>query len=369
MKFLIIAQRSYPQQGPRAFRTTELAEQLARIGHEVIVYSIHGSCKYEDYEKKTGVTMKNIKTVFPIYGNDNKNRFNFIYKILYALFRKWLLFPEIELHYRVNGIIQKEKDVDVLITIAYPHTIHSGAARAKKKNMDVFPKLWIADCGDPFFLNPFLSPPFYFKKYEKKTCCLADYITVPTKESIKGYFPEFWQKIRVIPQGFDFSKTPIAKYNKNSIPTFIFTGNIYPGKRDVHSFMDFLLSWPYPYNFKLFVRKPLENKYVIESKHQIAYIVGRTRKEIIWECSKADFLINVANPISIQTPSKLIDYGISKRPILNISSSFEEIDDFENFYHGNYEHQLHIDNLDDYKIENVVNNFVSIVEQHYSDAN
>lgn len=366
MKILIIAQRSYPQQGPRAFRTAELSEQFAKMGHEVIVYSIHGSCNYDDYEQSTGVIMKNIKTILPIYGNDNKNRFNLFYKILYALFRKWLLFPEIELHYRVNDVIKAEENIDVLITIAYPHTIHSGAARAKLKNLKNFPKLWIADCGDPFSLNPFLNPPSYFKGYEKKTCSLVDYITVPTEDSKKGYFPEFWNKIKVIPQGFNFSKTPIAQYQKNAVPTFVFTGNVYPGKRDVRAFMDFLLSWPYPYKFKLYVRRPLEKKYEVESNHQIEYLVGLTRKEIIWECSKADFLINVVNPNSVQTPSKLIDYGISKRPILNISSSFEEVDDFKSFYYGDFDHQFIIDNLDDFKIENVANKFLTIIEQHYS---
>ena len=44
--------------------------------------------------------------------------------------------------------------MDMLITIAYPHSIHSGAARAKKKYSAIFPKTWICDCGDPFMLNP-----------------------------------------------------------------------------------------------------------------------------------------------------------------------------------------------------------------------
>ena len=43
MKILIISNHAYPAQGPRAFRTTELSEQLVKMGHEVILYTVHGS--------------------------------------------------------------------------------------------------------------------------------------------------------------------------------------------------------------------------------------------------------------------------------------------------------------------------------------
>lgn len=81
----------------------------------------------------------------------------------------------------------------------------------------------------------------------------------------------------MIPQGFNFAKTPIADYHKNDVPTFIFMGSIYPGVRDPHSFMDYLLSFEKPYKFKM-MRSPLEEKYVKESNEQIEYIVGKCRK-------------------------------------------------------------------------------------------
>lgn len=363
MKILIISQNTYPVNGPRAFRTQELSEELARQGHDVTLYTVHGNMDYAQYEKETWVKMRDIQPCTPMSANDGKNRFGFFSRFLFHYFHSSLLYPEVELHFKVDSILQKEKDVDLLITIAYPHTIHSGAARSNKKHPMSFPKTWIADCGDPFFLSPFVNAPKYMEKYERKWCEMCDFISVPTEGSKDGYFPEYRDKIRVIPQGFDFSKTPVAEYKKNNVPTFVFCGSVYPGKRDVRSFMDFLLKWNKPFKFKLLMKSPLDAKYEVESNHQIEYITGKGRKEVVWECSKADFLINVTNPNSTQTPSKLIDYGISGRPVLNISNDFCEQVAFEEFCAGDYHQQLVLPDLEQYKIENVAKQFIELAKQ------
>lgn len=360
MKILIISRNTWPLQGPRAFRTQELSEELVRQGHEVTLYTVHGDMDYAEYEMMTGVKMRDIHPRLPIGANDGKNRYNLWRRVLFHYFNRMLLYPDVELHFTVDSIIQREKDVDLLITIAVPHTIHSGAARSKKKHPSSFPKLWVADCGDPFFLSPFMNTPKFMEKFERSWCEACDYITVPTEDSKDGYFPEYHDKIRVIPQGFDFSKTPIARYKKNAVPTFVFCGMVYPGKRDVRSFMDFLLRCNRPFKFKLMMKSPLEARYEEESNRQIEYIIGKGRKEVILECSKADFLINVKNPNSSQTPSKLIDYGISGRPVLNISNDFCEQEQFEEFCQGDYHSQLVLPDLEQYKIENVAKKFVEL---------
>ena len=361
MKILIISQNSYPFQGPRAFRTQELSEQLTRMGNEVILYTVHGSYNYEEYEKSTGVTMRNIKTLFPIETNDNPHK-TLLTRAIYHFLHRPLLWPHCEFHFRVEKIICENPGVDLLITIAYPHSIHSGAARAKRKHPDIFPKHWICDCGDPFMLNPLVCFPKYMEKYERMWCEGCDYITVPTEQSYKGYYKEYWDKIRVIPQGFDFSKTPVAEYKKNPIPTFVFVGTVYPGVRDPHSFMDYLLKYDKPYRFIMMMLRPLENKYIKESKGQIEYVIGKGRKDVIMECSKADFLINIPNPNSVQTPSKLIDYGISGRPILNVQNDFNDDSTFREFIEGNYTQQYQVKDLERYNIVNVANEFIKAAQ-------
>ena len=360
MKILIISNHAYPAQGPRAFRTTELSEQLVKIGHEVVLYTVHGEYDYTQYEKEIGVKMRDINPKFATSANDGTYRYNLFDKFMYHLFHRLLMWPQCEFHFAVEKIIKDNPNMDMLITIAFPHSIHSGAVRAKKKYPAIFPKIWICDCGDPFMLNPFIKAPKFMKRFEDMWCSMCDYIVVPTKESYKGYYEQYWDKIRVIPQGFDFSKTPIAEYKKNVVPTFLFMGSIYPGVRDPHSFMDYLLKFDKPYKFILMMRSPLEEKYIKGSNGQIEYIIGKGRKDVVWECSKADFLINIINPSTVQTPSKLIDYGIAGRPVLDVENDFSDPSAFLKFFKGDYSQKHKIDLLDSYRIENVACQFVEL---------
>lgn len=360
MRILIISNHSYPAQGPRAFRTAELSEQLVKMGHEVVLYSVLGKYDYSQYEKETGLIMKDINPHYATAANDGTHRYNLFDKFMYHFFHRLLMWPECEFHFVVEKIIKENPNMDMLITIAYPHSIHSGAARAKKKHPELFPKTWICDCGDPFMLNPFVNPPKYFKRFEDLWCSECDYVAVPTAESYKGYYEQYWDKIRVIPQGFDFSKTPISEYKKNKVPTFLFMGSIYPGVRDPHAFMEYLLKFEKPYKFIMMMQSPLEDKYVKESNGQIEYITGKGRKDVVWECSKVDFLINITNPSTIQTPSKLIDYGIAGRPILDIENDFFNPTTFLKFYDGDYTQEHKIDFLDKYRIENVALQFIEL---------
>ena len=363
MKILIISNHAYPAQGPRAFRTTELSEQLVKMGHEVVLYTVLGKYGYSEYENETGVKMKDIHPKFATAANDGTHRYNVFDKLMYHFFHRLLMWPQCEFHFLVDNIIKENPNMDMLITIAYPHSIHSGAARAKRHNPSIFPKTWVCDCGDPFMLNPFFRTPKYMKRFEDMWCSMCDYITVPTTESYKGYYKEYWNKIKVIPQGFDFTKTPVAEYKKHNVPTFLFMGSVYPSVRDPHSFMDYLLSYDKPYKFILMMRSPLEEKYITESGGQIEYIIGKGRKEVVWECSKADFLINITNPSNVQTPSKLIDYGISGRPVLDIPNDFKDATQFLKFCKGDYSGQHEIEFLDNYRIEKVAQQFIDLANK------
>ena len=362
MKILIISQNTFPVQGPRAFRTQELSEELVRQGHDVTLYTVHGDMDYSEYETQTGVKMRDIHPRLPISANDGKNRYTLWSRFLYHFLHSRLLYPEIELYFKVDSILQKEKDVNLLITIAWPHSIHAGAARSKRKHPQSFPKTWIADCGDPFFLNPFLECPEYFERFERDWCSKADYITIPIEAGKDGYFPEYQNKICIIPQGFNFNNTPIAEYKQNDIPTFGYAGSIY-GKRDPKDFILYLSKVRTPFKFYLFTQSAANDKYRQLLGERLINVVGKTRAECIYELSKMDFLINFMNPKSIQSPSKLIDYAIAGRPAIDIDIPFSDSKVFEQFLQGEYSAQHRIDNIDDYRIENVAKQFVGLVNK------
>ena len=84
--------------------------------------------------------------------------------------------------------------------------------------------------------------------------------------------------------------------------------------------------------------------------------------ELVKIMSSMDFLININNNSEVQTPSKLIDYSISKRPILNISTDFpiKERTNFEEFIKGDYSAQYLVKNVEQYDSKNVCLKFINL---------
>ena len=213
-------------------------------------------------------------------------------------------------------------------------------------------------------LNPFSKHPRYFEKFERRWCERCNYITVPVQEAIQGYYPEYASKIRIIPQGFDFSSTKISDYHRNEIPTFAYIGAVYPGKRDPKLFLDFLKNLDLDFRFKIYGSSwSYFEPYKELLKEKLDYCGRLSREQLIFELSKCDFLVNFNNGSSVQVPSKLIDYCLSRRPILSISSDFSQNEKlyFNQFILGNYENQTIACDIENYNIVNVANKFISLM--------
>jgi hypothetical protein len=83
---------------------------------------------------------------------------------------------------------------------------------------------------------------------------------------------------------------------------------------------------------------------------------------MIKEIEKMDFLVNIENiNLPGQLPSKLIDYAISNRPILSINPGKFKSENVIEFFNGNYQNRLVVDNLEDYRIEYVTNKFMDLI--------
>lgn len=364
MRIVIISRQAWPHQGPRAFRTAELAEELSRIGNDVVLYSVHEEADYAAYKVQTGVEMLPISMHVPMNKDGESFRYNILDKILYHSLRKVADFPLMEFKYRVAEVLSKEKDIDLLITIAVPHEIHFGAALAYRKSPETFAKCWIADCGDPFMFNPYAKPLFYFAMEEKRWCKVADFITIPTEQSKDGYYSEFRDKLRIVPQGFNFAKTPIASYDPNIIPTFAYAGQFYEGVRDPYKFLDYLISFKADYKCVFFIKGDIPQKYYDLLGEKLIVNKNWNRKDIIFELSKMDFLINIPNKYTkVQVPSKLIDYAIAGRPVLNIETDFTQVEEFERFIKGDYSDRIELPCLEIYNIKNVARQFIELAKQ------
>lgn len=362
MNLLVITQHIFPIQTPRSIRSTELIQELARRGHSITVYAVLGNYDYSDFEKQYNIQVKNIPIHWEKhpYNSDGINNRTFIDKVLGRLLHKFE-FPILEFYYRIPEIIQKEEKFDALISIADPHPIHWGCAKAKKDYPQKFPQTWIADCGDPFMKNNKTKEHLrYFEKFERLFCQECSYITVPIPQAIEAYYPEFKEKFHVIPQGFNFDLQNLQRKElHNPIPTFAFAGMFYSDIRNPKLFLDYLCSIEKPFKFIVFTRYDnllKEYKTKLGTKLEIRQPIPRV--QLIEELRKMDFLVNLKNTNSPnQLPSKLIDYGIANRPILDVNPTNPDNKQIDEFLEGNYSTELPIPNVKNYHITKVVDKF------------
>lgn len=367
LKIVIISSVIYPRISPRSMRATELAKEFVRQGHNVTLYGVLGKYDYSQFEKEHGVKIKDLGPVrFVKLNSDGEVKYSFFHKVFRKLFKRTLEFPDIELAFKTNSVLKKEKDIDLLITIAVPFPIHWGAAYRKMRSSKNFPKVWVADCGDPYMGNPFMKHPFYFKYMEKWFCNKADFISIPIEEAKRAYFPEYKHKLRVIPQGFNFTEPNLkGLYKKNDKPTFIYSGTFYEGLRDPRPFLDLLIELNKDFRFIIYTKniKLLEKyKGVLKDKLIIRDYVSRP--ELLTQLSQADFLINFENNTSLQSPSKLIDYALSGRPILSINTAQEINKEMVlDFLNSNYEKATIVENIEQYDIKNVAIQFLNLTNK------
>ena len=367
MKILIVSCAFMPSNSPRAFRTTELAKQLARLGNDVDVYIPQNNYDYTNFNKEyPSVKIKYIDINFSMLntgGNKIKGTIAYILNRLAGIF---LQLPDIKFYTKLPKIFENTNGYDAMITIAVPHPIHWGMANAIKKNPNIAKK-WIADCGDPFMLCKTTKPanPFYFKYFEKSWCRRCDYISVPTEGSRSGYYQEFSDKIRVIPQGFNFQETQADKigYEPNKVITFCYSGSFILNKRDIRPILNLLSILNIDFNFHVYTKQEyMLEEYKDKLKGKLFIHSYIPRKELFEVLCKSDFLLNLENGTGIQTPSKLIDYALSKRPILSLDSNNLDIEKFKDFLNRDYSKRMIIEDISQYDIRKVANQFLELME-------
>ena len=362
-KILIVASTFFPENWPRSIRTTELAKEFAREGHQVTVLVPKNKIVHKQFENKYNLEIKdlgkkNFKEIDIISGSKLSVLVKRIFKRSLDLF---FHYPNIEWMFKVKRALKYENGYDLLITIAFPHSIHWGTAWAWR-DKDKIAQTWLADCGDPFMglENDSFKKLFYFKYFERSWGKKVTNIIVPFEGAKKSYYPEFQDKISVIPQGFSFPKLSKNKKNNNKVITFIYSGNIGSYKHYYIPFFNFLKELKISFKFIVFTKEDYifknELNNIINKVEINSYV---SRDQLIETLVCADFLIHFPYQNSTQKSLKLIDYAFSKTPIL----SYHGVEDniiFKQFLKGNYSNQLLVDNIDQYRIENVCQQFLEL---------
>lgn len=367
-KILLVSSAFYPEISPRSFRATELAKEFYRQGHQVVVISKYRDHNYNNFLKEFPVTLKMWnKPVFPKVPEFKQKHFSFVSRGISRLLSVLFEYPGIEEMFNVKRILKHENGYDLLISFAIPYTVHWGAAWARSDKNPIA-RTWVADCGDPYMFSRLdtFRKPFYFKFLEVYFCRKCDYITVPVEDLQSQYYPQFKSKITVIPQGFDLTAIRLYKkqmnYNK---PVFMFAGSIIPGKRDLTLFLNFLFSISTDFLFIIYTnQKEWFIKYKLALGDKLILHGYIERLSLIYEMSKADFLVNVDtifdNHYHIEAvPSKLIDYALANRPILNLNSAFLDKEMVLEFLNKDYSRQRVIERSN-YDIRKVSEKFLEL---------
>lgn len=363
MKILIVSGAFYPNNSPRAFRTTELVKEFSRLGHDVTLCIPQTKYDHTEFIKEFPTIFKHYKAI------GERRKFigvSLVDRVIFH-YEHWLIDrPSLQNMKNVEKALENESGYDLLITIAVPHFIHWAVGKLYAKGQKIA-KIWVADCGDPFMLAGSLAqkPPFWFKPLEKRWCRLCDYISVPTDTSFQGYYPEFKNKVRVIPQGFNFDDVKLPEYEKNNVPTFAFAGSLIKNKRDPSLLMKWLSSVNIPFLFLAYGKNVAQFMQPFKSVlgEKLVIEASVPRDQLLPVLAKMDFLINIGNGTKVQTPSKLIDYTLTNRPILTIESNDIKEEILMEFLNGDYSHKDPEIDISQYDIHKVAQQFLELTKQ------
>lgn len=362
-KIILVTNGFYTEISPRSYRATELAKEFIRQGHDVSVITKYRDHDYSDFLEEFPITFKMWgKYRLPQIRDFRFRPLKLLSRSLIRMASLAFEYPAIEDMFKVRKVLRSEDGYDLLISFAVPYPVHWGVAWSRSKGKRIA-DIWVADCGDPYMgdvLDSFRHP-FYFKYLEKWFCRKADFISLPVESAIAGYYPEFHQKIRIISQGFNFDLQSREVIQRNKIPEFAYAGSFLNGIRDPGFLLQLLARIDLPFKFYVFTNQadPLAN--YSETLIGKLIVSGYIERDLLMKkLSEMDFLINFDNGTNLNIPSKLIDYAITGRPVMNIDKSFK-IETLLEFLSGNYSDRMKLPDPKKYHIQNIAQQFLSLL--------
>jgi hypothetical protein len=365
-KILLVTNAFYPEISPRSFRATELAMEFCRQGHSVKVITKFRDNDYTEFLSKYPIKLRMWgKSRFPIVPDIKQKPFSLLSRVLVRIMLTLFEYPAIEDMFKVKRILRNENSHDLMISFAVPYPVQWGVAWSRTEKNPIA-DTWIADCGDPYMgdrLDSFRKP-FYFAYLEKWFCRKAEFISIPVESARDGYYKEFHPKIKIIPQGFNFDLNVKKKeHASNQICEFAYAGGFLKGIRDPGQLLQSLLKIEKLFKFHVYSSQPdILNEYKEALKGKLFIYEYIPRDQLLDVLSGMDFLINFDNSTSLNVPSKLIDYALTNRPVLNIDKHFN-IGDLLAFFNKNYSKCMHLPDPEQYHIRHVSQLFLDLLKE------
>jgi glycosyl transferase family 4 len=355
---LIISYFFYPMISARAFRWGELATHWADLGHQVDVVASQEK-GYPHEEQVNGVQIYRVNNSMVEWltsrlasannaahqtdaagtGSVVKEQlgqaFRTLYRSLYWPDAGFLwYFPAL----RQAKALMRRQNYDALITVSPFFTAHLVGKGLKSEFCDM---LWLVDCGDPYSFQE--TEPHYNRllyrglshHVERNVFRETNAITVttlPTADIYKAHFPESAGKIQVIPPLLSLPEKSASSgrfFPDDKKIRLHFAGSLYPRTRRP----DYLLAL-----FAGLIDQPdladqvelhfwgdasrvmdafSAYKHLLESGKIMLH--GMVSRELVTQSMhEASILVNIGNTTPYQLPSKVVEYGSTGKPILNL---------------------------------------------------
>lgn len=399
-KILIITPHYSPAIRPRAFRWTTVAEALVQRGYQVqVLCSRHIECKAGP-ELNKGVRIyrtgyNSLKEIYyhlfavrkrrgavrPVWQEElaaaldkaqeqtevisaflrifepaaNKSRVSWLSRFLLWFnntFWRRIYWPDDACVWyfaalrKADALWKEAGPFDTVISVSLPFTSHWVTKKLREK----YAFKWIADIGDPFFLQQAypVNNPFWYKKRnfrsEKEVLGASDSISVTNEVVKQAYIHTFGvsaTKVHVIPPVSGPVATPestelisriknIKKDHPSGLIHIGYFGSFFTKIRTPKDFLDLVERWftlmPALRNrvhlhffgdiFEEFL--PLFDAYPgLKNNIHLYGLVPRETVPVFME--SMDILLNIGNQSNLHLPSKSADYIRSGKPILHFS--------------------------------------------------
>jgi hypothetical protein len=361
-KILLVSNGFYPEISPRSYRATELAKEFIRKGCEVTVITKFRNYDYKDFLSLHPLKLKMWSQSRLLHIPEFRTKLlNLPARVITRLLQILMEYPAIEDMFHVKKMLDRENLYDLMISFAVPYPVQWGTAWSKSGKHPIA-ETWIADCSDPYMgdvLDTFRKP-FYFGYLEKWFCRKADFIAIPVETALQGYYKEFHEKIRIIPQGFDFVLPVKSVSASHEVPEFAYAGSFMTGIRDPGKLMECLTGLPISFRFHVYTSQAdLFNSYKDRLNGKLVLHPFIPREKLLNELAGMDFLINFDNNTTRNVPSKLIDYAITGKPVLNIDKDFSD-DLLKEFLARDYSRKMQLPDPEKFLISNIADKFLTL---------
>lgn len=343
MKALIVNYYSSPMTGAHAYRWSKIAEYWAKQGWQIDYICSrqrsNDAFKGNDYSAiGVGIPLRNVRVATAGHQVQRSIRDKSVFASINKLIKKayraifwpdglWYWLPFASWAIFRNG----EKEYDAIISYNPTYSAHISVLLCRKFSKRNF--VWIADYGDPFSLSESM-PPNNFKIYhglnaivEQKVISACDSI-VFTNESTKRAYEQRYScegKAQLIPHLVNLEEFYTDDCgSKGWSINLVYVGGLHRGIREPYlavkiiCHLDELLK-QVGIDLKVDFYGPVNDIDVSALGNGVITWHGAIERcHAIKVMKNADVLLNIENINCMMTPSKIVEYIATGRPIVNV---------------------------------------------------